>query len=191
MIEKPNIQVYVVHHTAVSLGKAPTQLYAVNRYHRDKDWGGGWKQKQPSSLGWWVGYNYFIDGDGELTKCREIGEETLAQTGLNCDTEERCTAVSICLAGNFNNDLPNAKQRATLRKLISELEEKYPGIRTKFHRDVQANRTCPGNLYTHDYHKNVVLKEEEPDNDDLADQLRKIEDILRKLLAYLLQSNKA
>jgi len=49
-----------------------------------------------SSLGYFGGYNFFIDKFGTLTQFRAIGEETAAQIGSNFDT------VSICLAGNFS-----------------------------------------------------------------------------------------
>lgn len=163
-----------IHHTAVSREKQKVQLWAVNRYHQEKDWDSGedcWYQGEPSSLGWWVGYNYFIEVDGTLTQCRMEGEETIAQTGHNCDVPERCDTISICLAGDFNIELPNQKQVKTLRRFINDM----PYSEVVFHRDLQANRTCPGKLFTKEYLRHIQDEYENPDEEDKKKQERMAE----------------
>jgi hypothetical protein len=66
-----------------------------------------------STLGWFGGYNFFINRRGVLTQFRAIGEETMAQKGHNFDT------ISICLAGNFTRfvEMPTPEQVATLERL--------------------------------------------------------------------------
>lgn len=151
----------VLHHTAVSRDKQKKQLQPVNTYHRDKNWGteaNPWYQPKSSSLGWYVGYNYFCDVNGKRTNTREIGTETIAQTGHNCDVPKRCDCVSYCLAGNFNNELPTEAQLKDFRKFVAEMEELYPNIRIIFHSDIQKYRTCPGKLLTKEYLKSIMLK---------------------------------
>ncbi len=73
-----------------------------------------------SSLGSYIGYNFFITSDGEVFQARSIGEETAAQKGSNLNT------ISICLAGNFiinplDNkmvDEPTEEQKKTLVTLL-------------------------------------------------------------------------
>jgi len=174
MIQNPPIKQYAIHHTAVSRNRQAIQLFAVNRYHQGK-----WNAK--SSLGWYVGYNYFIDVDGTTTNTRAVGEETIANVGHNCDVEARCDTISICLAGDFNKQLLTDAQVNALRKLIQKLQQTYPSIEATFHRDIQANRTCPGVLYTMQYHKERVLGYSAyPDPDDINKQ-KKIADLRRKL----------
>ncbi len=170
----------VLHHTAVSRDKQKNQLQPVNTYHRDKNWGttaNPWYQPNPSSLGWYVGYNYFCDVNGKRTNTREIGTETIAQTGHNCDVPKRCDSVSYCMAGNFNNELPNESQLKDFRKFVSEMEELYPNIRVVFHSDLQKNRTCPGKLITKEYLKSVMLKKVIYASDDVDKE--KEEEILK------------
>ena len=134
-----------IHHTAVSRKTQSSQLIPVDRYHKNK-----WNYK--SSLGWFVGYNYFIDVNGSLTACRKIGEETMAQLGHNLD------AISVCLAGNFNLELPTDAQNDRLRDFIDNMTTRYPDVKITYHRALQEGRVCPGKLFTDDYLYNVVLK---------------------------------
>jgi len=194
VIQNPPIVQYAIHHTA-SFQNGRPQIYAVNRFHKNKNWGteaNPWYQPNPGTTGWWVVYNYFIDVDGTIYNTRVVGEETLANRGHNCDIRERCDTISICLAGDFNAQTPTNAQVVSLRKLIKKLEQDYPTIGWVFHKDIQNGRTCPGRLYTHDFHRNVVLQEniDEPDDEDAIKkaqiaQLQKLVDQLRVLLAKL------
>lgn len=134
-----------IHHTAVSRETQRSQLLPVNRYHKGK-WG------NKSSIGWYVGYNYFIDVNGSLMQCRKVGERTIAQSGHNDDT------ISVCLAGNFNQELPLDVQTDRLRDFIKNMKARYPQAELTYHRSLQANRTCPGKLFSDEYLQRVVLR---------------------------------
>ncbi len=127
----PEIKYASFHHSEVRASDNSRQLHSVNNFHKDK-WG------VKSLLGWYVGYNWFCDVDGSLTQTRKVGETTLAQLYHNDDTE------SICLAGNFNKDMPTMVQQGVLRQWI--LERSF--LEFKFHRDLNRNRTCPGTNIT-------------------------------------------
>lgn len=127
------------HHSDVG-NTGEKQLQTVNEYHRQK-----WNML--SSLGWYGGYNYFCDVDGSVTQFRKEGEETVAQAGHNLDT------ISMCLAGDFNVGYPTLPQRRALKKFIGD----HAGLEFKFHRELQANRTCPGNLMNHVWINENVL----------------------------------
>lgn len=147
-----------IHHTAVSREKNQYQASAVNRYHKDK-----WSMK--SKLGWFIGYNFFCEPNGVRFNTREIGEETMANKGHNCDIASRCDTISYCFTGNFNNELPTDAQIEDFREFVEEMREDYPKIKVVFHRDIQTGRTCPGKLFTQDYLETAVLKKKEIKSD--------------------------
>ena len=135
-----DVRYIAIHHTEVSRSQRFCQLYSVNEFHRTRF-------DRRSTLGWYVGYNWFVDADGTLTQCRVAGEETAAQLWHNFDTE------SICLAGNFNRELPTPAQILTLRRWLKE----RPYLEIHFHKDF-ADRNCPGNLFTKEFLYSVVLE---------------------------------
>ena len=180
-----------IHNTGVSYSDVKNQLWAVNNYHRKKF-------NMKSSLGFYVSYNGFIDGDGTFTQTRLIGDETAAIVGHNCDKPQTCDTIHFCIAFNGDKEVLNQAQRKTLKRLYKgdiklrtlSLDFDITGLEDKFHRDLQFNRTCPGKLMTYDYIKDV-LKEDEPmshkeDLDNLQRKLTLIE-LLKKLVALLIK----
>ena len=141
---KPNldIKLYIVHNTAVSRSTAPLQLDQVNTFHKNKDWGGGWKQTNPSELGSWVGYNKFTEPTGETTQCRIVGEETIANKGHNCAGTNDCDAISHCFAGYFAVEGMTEMQIQELKDGYHEAKAIWPNIKIVQHSDVQPGRTC-------------------------------------------------
>ena len=124
-----------IHHSAVSRFVQKEQFNPINNYHKSIF---GMK----SSLGIWVGYNALIEPSGKLIVCRADGEETAAIVGHNKDT------LHICLAGNFDIDVPTQAQINKLRSWLAEKMRKF-GLSADTiynHRDLQINRTCPGCL---------------------------------------------
>lgn len=131
----PAITTVVLHHTAVSRATQPLQLDSVNTYHKQK-----WNDV--SELGYYTGYNFFVEPTGARTQCRLVGEETIAQVGNNCDVPERCGMVSYCMAGNFAAEKPTQHQVNDFVEFVAEVRKRYPNAVVKQHKDVQANRTC-------------------------------------------------
>lgn len=150
-----------IHQTAVNRNGTP-QLFGVNRYHKQK-WG------MRSSLGWYVGYNEFVDEDGTRTKTRVAGEETVAAVGHNCDVEERCDTYHVCFAAGLE-DLNPAQ-----RKVLEEIKKEHPELEVVGHRDLQDNRTCPGAI--------IYESIKNPSEDDQKEQIEalqlKLIDLLR------------
>jgi len=172
-----------IHHTAISHALNKTQLYAVDRYHKEKF-------AMRSREGWWVCYNDFIDADGTLTHTRHYDEETCAVVGHNCDTPARCDTMSVCLTGNFDVEYPTQSERTALKNYIAAALKKYPGIQIIFHRKLQANRTCPGALLTQEY-LNALIRDAlvTPVDDAAKEKIAALAgrlDTLRALLARLL-----
>jgi len=158
----------ILHYTAVEANELSPQIYAVNRYHKKFD--------MLSSLGWNVGYNWFVDVDGKLTQCRADGEEGAHTIGHNKE-------LAICFAGN---GLPNRKQINSIRTL----DQRYKNLEWKFHRDLQVNRTCPGilthkNLQSLLYPPIVIPKTEDEKKSIEIREMSSLLDNLRNLLAKL------
>lgn len=125
----------MLHHSGVSLKVKKNQFAANNSYHKAK-----WQFK--SKLGYYLGYNYEINGSGKVYKAREEGERTAAcyQKSMN---NGQC--IHICIEGNFDIEKPHEAQIFALRDLLRGLVKKYE-INKKnilFHGHI-ANKTCPG-----------------------------------------------
>lgn len=108
----------------------------------------------PSSMGWWVGYAYFIDKAGNMTQTRTDTEESAACIGWNNhpgDLPERAS-INICLAGNFDVTLPTDAQIATLTKFLKNKVSLYgiPVANIIPHR-AHANKSCYGRKLTDDW----------------------------------------
>lgn len=92
-----------------------------------------------SSLGYYVGYHYYIERSGKLHQARADNEEGAHAKGFNT------SSIGICLAGNFDSTLPTAEQVLTLKKLLNAKAQQYK-IATKDilpHRNF-AQKTCYG-----------------------------------------------
>ena len=177
-----------LHNTAVSYTDVKNQLWSVNNYHKQR-WG------MKSALGYYVGYNGFIDGDGTFTQTRLIGEETISVKGHNCDRPFTCDTVHFCFAFNGDREVLNQAQRKTLKRLYNgEINLKVTisdfditKLEDKFHRDLQANRTCPGKLVTYNYIKDILKDETMSHKEDLDNLQKKLTliELLKKLVALL------
>lgn len=122
-----------IHHSAIKQD-GTKQFWKINEYHKSK-----WNF--PSSMGYFGGYNYLCEQDGELRQYRTDGEETAAQKG------ENLTALSICLAGDFMRDMPTQAQIGTLQGFLADKMRTYGLTRqqVKAHSESKLAQTlCPG-----------------------------------------------
>jgi uncharacterized small protein (DUF1192 family) len=97
-----------------------------------------------SSLGYWVGYHYFIAKDGTVTQTRKHEEEGAHTLGMNSKS------IGVCFAGNFDATLPTEAQMGAWRVLYASLLRQYPNIPTYPHRKY-ATKTCHGKLLKDDH----------------------------------------
>jgi hypothetical protein len=154
---KPNW--IVIHHTGGTAGDilADTSHHTfeiVNNWHKQL-----WNFK--SSIGFYIGYHYFIDKLGGLSQGRDDLEEGAHCIGLNTQS------IGICLAGNFDrfkqmeNSQPTEAQKETLRKLLKILMDRYkiPAKRIAPHRYF-ANKTCYGRNLPKDWARDLVIESE-------------------------------
>ena len=146
-MNKPEL--LIIHHTggtdANPLEDTSNQTFSgVNEWHRQK-----WNFK--SSLGYYIGYHYFIDKQGVVTQGRLDTDEGAHTVGKNL------VSLGICLAGNFDLTMPTAAQIDALKKLCKEKMAQYAitSFNVVPHRKF-ANKTCYGKNLADDWAQKLV-----------------------------------
>lgn len=89
-----------------------------------------------SSLGFAIGYHYFISKEGKVTQGRMIADEGAHCVGYNLQS------IGICLAGNFDLTFPTELQVKALTSLLVRLKVDYP-VPILPHR-AKAAKSCYG-----------------------------------------------
>lgn len=145
-----NIEKIVIHHSALNSLGFPEQFGIVNNSHRFRNWGNKntpvWAKK--NSLGFYIQYHYFIERDGT----EKIGRTENELGWHSGNLEVNNSSLGICLAGNFDEELPTKKQEECLINLLKELKVIYPDAEIKHHRDIKPTH-CPGLKISKDWHK--------------------------------------
>lgn len=93
-----------------------------------------------SSLGFYIGYHYYISKDGTIKQGRLDTDEGAHTIGQNL------SSLGICLAGNFDATLPTQAQIATLTTFLVQKSKQYNITSENVfpHRHFAA-KTCYGN----------------------------------------------
>lgn len=160
---------------------------SVNKDHRNnpKIWLG-----ELSSLGYAIGYHYYISKIGQIHQGRLDTDEGAHCVGMNV------SSIGICLQGNFSTkgEFPTEIQKRTLKELLIELTRKYniPPSHIVPHRHFSRTE-CYGLNLKNDWAQPLVAVElQKSDNEQeiklLKKQITIIEQIIRvyvKLLALL------
>lgn len=133
-------QFIVVHHTAVSYNQNPAQFVATNNYHKSQGF-------PISSLGYYIGYHYLIEKNGDIYKPREdtdIGAHT-SQDSMNYKS------IAVCFTGNFDIEEPTLEQIQSALAVIESVQKKYniPDSKVKPHR-FWAPKSCWGSKMSDD-----------------------------------------
>lgn len=124
------ISLIVVHCSANRAGSA-VRLADIDRYHRSLGWKG-------------CGYHYVIPVDGAI----EVGRPE-AQVGAHC-RNHNAHSIGVCYVGGLAADgtpmdTRTPAQRVALKRLISELRERYPKALVVGHSDLDPRKPfCPG-----------------------------------------------
>lgn len=134
-MNKPNK--IIVHHTGGSDAN-PLQdssnftLGQCNELHKQRGF-------SKSSLGYYVGYHFYIAKNGSYTHTRAYSDEGCHVIGQNR------SSIGICMAGNFDATLPTKEQVDTLKKLLIKVCTQCKIDKTKiFPHRLYANKTCYG-----------------------------------------------
>lgn len=136
----------IVHHDGVS--RTGPSFDIINEFHKSKGF-------PLSTLGFYVGYHYWIERDGTLRQARaeyEIGAHTVG---------ENLRSIGIGLAGDFDVELPTDAQVQTLGTLLTSLSWKYQIAATHIfpHRRF-ATKTCYGSRLCDTWAAEVCLKQQ-------------------------------
>jgi len=143
---------YVLHCSDVSYRANSDQFNSINNYHRDV------RKFPESSLGIHVGYQNLFTG-GKQYKCREDNEVgahcnqgydgvTVYPPGTPGKLSMNYQSIGDCVG--FDGDIEQMPliEKGLLQKRMWEVQDKYPGIIFKFHREFAKDKTCPGSLIT-------------------------------------------
>ena len=179
---KNNPKWLVIHHTAVDISVRRVQFDMVNIDHKNR-----WPDF-PSSLGFYVGYHYFIEPDGVIKQARPTEEEGAQCIGKNTES------IGICLAGNFSlfGRKPTSEQEAALRKLLPALMKKHniPVSNVVPHRFFRPTE-CYGKNLSAGWISTLVVpeieKDEELDIEKKRELIKTKISIIQKLLAVLVK----
>lgn len=139
-----------------------------------------------SSLGWYVGYQFFIDKNGRVTQCRADNEEGAHTIGQNK------SSIGICLAGNFDATFPTERQIEALKELLKVKMSAYsiPPSEIYPHRKF-ASKTCYGKKLSDSWASNLVAwAPSSSQNDDIMKKQSYLVELLKKLYASLLAKYK-
>lgn len=179
------IKYLIVHHTGGTevdpLADSSNQSFdIVNEDHRRK-----WNFK--SSLGYYIGYQYFIDKAGKITQGRKDNEEGAHTIGRNKES------IGICIAGNFDLTMPTPEQIKTLKELLIQKKKEYNILPSNIipHRHF-AVKTCYGKNLSEDWARGLLYHEDTthipqlcgPERDTIEQQKKQILN-LQSLIASL------
>lgn len=106
------IRYLIIHHEAPPVVTNLPRFKIVDDYHRQRF-------NMKSELGYWCGYQYFIEKDGITIQARNDVEEGAHTIGHNKDS------IGICLAGNFDIELPTEAQKDALKSLLVAKMKQY------------------------------------------------------------------
>ncbi len=179
-----NPKYLIIHHTGGTdlSAKTSTQHQAfseINEYHFNK-----WAFR--SSLGFYIGYHYFIDKYGKITQGRADIDEGAHCIGYNT------ASLGICLAGNFDRgvDLPTQAQIESLQKLLKEKQAQYNILIQNIvpHRKL-AQKTCYGNSLNDLWAQSLLIKVLPPPTHEelqvIQVQVSSLQLLLQRLLVLL------
>ncbi|NQS88349.1 N-acetylmuramoyl-L-alanine amidase [Patescibacteria group bacterium] len=123
----------VCHHSA-----GDWDIWNVNNHHKDK-WG------FKSSLGYYLGYHYWISYAGTLYQARRDTEEAAHTVQNGRPYYWNQNSLGICLQGNTDIKPPTSAQLKTLRELLDKKKAEYGIVDKDIFAHREINRTiCPG-----------------------------------------------
>jgi len=125
----------IIHHSA-----GVWSFEQVNNSHKNK-WG------FRSSLGYYMGYHYWIDDNGDIIQTRSDNEQGAHTVEQGNPGYWNKNSVGICLRGDMTQRKPTYAQLDSLKKLVEELSKKYniPKSEIFGHQEISPT-LCPGCL---------------------------------------------
>lgn len=133
----------IVHHSAYD--QKTDQLMQINQWHKDRDF-------TLSQRGYYVGYHFVINNDGQITQTRELDEVGCHCKGFNFES------IGVCLEGDFTTHAPSEAQKTALGKLLVMLCERLHIGDADIHpHRVFGNTSCYGDFLSDDWAQRIHL----------------------------------
>jgi hypothetical protein len=131
----------VVHHSITPRDQEPARAgQGINRTHKERF-------NFKSSLGWYIGYQYIIYGNGEIRQYRKDTEPGAHTT----EQQMNFKSIGVCLTGNFDTELPSEAQTKTLTKFLEDKSKQYQIKSILPHRFYAGYKSCYGNKLKDDW----------------------------------------
>lgn len=118
----------IIHCSATKEGKDYT-VADIDRWHRAR----GFRK---------IGYHFVIYRDGSIHVGRSKSEIGAHCTGQNSISIGICYIGGLASDGKTPKDTRTKEQKESLRALIEQLKEEFPGVTLHGHREF-ANKACP------------------------------------------------
>ena len=118
----------IVHCSATVEGRDYT-VADIDSWHKAR----GWRC---------IGYHYVIYRDGSVHTGRSIGQVGAHCTGHNANSIGVCYIGGCAADGKTPKDTRTPQQREALRRLVADLQKKYPGATVHGHNEF-ADKACP------------------------------------------------
>lgn len=142
------LEYLIIHTEAAPLVTNAPRFDVVNNYHRQLF-------NFKSSLGFWCGYQYFVEKSGKVIQARADTEEGAHTKGYNS------VSIGICLAGNGDVELPTQTQIDALSELLARKSKEWNIPKEKIvpHRFflTHKEKTCYGRLLSNEWARNLVV----------------------------------
>ena len=126
----------IIHCSATAEGRDYT-VADIDSWHKAR----GWRC---------IGYHYVIYRDGSVHTGRPVAQIGAHCTGHNANSIGVCYIGGCAADGKTPKDTRTPQQREALRKLVSDLQKRFPGAALHGHRDYAA-KACP----SFDVHKDL------------------------------------
>lgn len=145
-------QYILLHCTAVSYKAMPAQFWAVNNFHKTRDF-------PKSSLGFYVGYHRLSEG-GVEHRARYDWEEGAHCNAVVDNRSINYQSLAYCIAFDGDTERPRKADVVNLLKTVESWQYIYtiPDSKVLLHRHFTPAKTCAGSLIPDDWWKK--LKEE-------------------------------
>ena len=132
------INLLVIHCSATKENQ-PFTVYALESSHRKRGFNG-------------IGYHYYIRQSGEVVNTRPLSRIGAHVKGYNRNS------IGICYEGGLDKDgkpkdTRTPEQRAALRRLVNELQIRFPGCKVCGHRDLSPDLNRNGRIEPNEWTK--------------------------------------
>ena len=118
----------IIHCSATAEGRDYT-VADIDSWHKAR----GWRC---------IGYHYVIYRDGSVHTGRSIGQVGAHCAGHNADSIGVCYIGGCAADGKTPKDTRTPQQREALRRLVADLQKRYPGATVHGHNEF-ADKACP------------------------------------------------